>query len=92
MQKDDKQKELEIISKENIKHFVQELIKDDNINIKALPDYFEKNIYISVLTILMQIIKHSMEDLNIEFMGHRIKISMEPIEKNNGNQNNEKKQ
>lgn len=75
----EKQKKENLLSKQQIHDFVDELIKDENINIRFLPDHVEKQIYTNILIILMQIIQHSVEDLKVSFMGHEITMKMDPL-------------
>ena len=74
---DNKQKDL-TLSKEEIKRFVDELLLDKDINIGLLPDAIERALYENILTILMKLVQHSLDDLKISFMGHNLKISLEP--------------
>ena len=74
---DKKQPKLEL-SKEEINKFVAELLSDSDINVGLLPDSIERALYKNIFIILMKIIQRSLEDLNISFMGHDIKISLTP--------------
>jgi len=69
-----------LLSKQKIQQFVNKLLEDENVNIRYLPDVVEKQIYTNVLTIVMELLEHLVEDLNISFMGHNIKMSMDPTE------------
>lgn len=74
---DNKQKDL-TLSKDEIKRFVDDLLSDEDINIGLLPDAIEKPLYNNILIILMKLVQHSLDDLKISFMGHDLKISLEP--------------
>lgn len=78
---DIKQKEL-TLSKDEIKRFVDELLLDEDINIGLLPDAIEKPLYNNILIMVMKLVQHSLDNLEISFMGHDLKISLEaPTEK-----------
>ena len=44
-----------------------------------IPDYLEKRIYRNVAKIVIGLLKDSLENTNIELLGHKIAFSMEPI-------------
>lgn len=67
------------ISQENIKQFVDELLKDKNVNLKYLPDSFEKKLYTDILSIILAILENILEDISIKFLGHEIKLNFQPI-------------
>jgi hypothetical protein len=66
------------ISKEKIKDFVNNLLTDEDINIIYLPDIVERQIYINILTIILGIVNHSLDDINIKFLEHNLKMSFHP--------------
>ncbi len=67
------------ISREKIKDFVNNLLVDEDINIQYLPDVVEKQIYINMLTIIFSLINHSLNNLDIKFLEHNLKMSFYPI-------------
>ncbi len=67
------------LSKKKILEFVENLLKDKNINIGYLPDYVEKQLYLNIFTILMGIAEHSLKSIKIEVMGHQLDISITPV-------------
>lgn len=79
----EKQKDL-TLSKEEIKRFVDELLLDEDINIGLLPDAIEKPLYNNILIMVMKLVQHSLDNLEISFMNHDLKISLEaPTDKMN---------
>ncbi len=76
---DIKQKEL-TLSKDEIKRFVDELLLDEDINIGLLPDAIEKPLYNNILIMVLKLVQHSLDNLEISFMGHDLKISLEAPE------------
>lgn len=67
-------KPVSILSKDEIKHFVESLLTNDNVNIKYLPDSVERNLYVNVFTILMEILKETLTGVKIDMMGHKLKL------------------
>jgi hypothetical protein len=78
-------------TKQKLKNFVNNLLDDDDINIKYLPDFVEKELYINILTIIFGLIKHSLEEFNIKFLDYNIKVSVSSNESNIDLENKEKK-
>jgi len=71
------------ISKEKINEFVDELLKDENINIKYLPDYVEKQLYRNIFTIAVGVLDKILNTTELNMIGHQIKLSIEPQHKLN---------
>lgn len=66
------------ISKEKIELFVDNLLKNENINITIIPDSLEKKMYVNILTILLQLINESLKNIKITILDHTLSISMNP--------------
>jgi len=60
------------LSEEKINHFVKEILKDKNINIKYFPDFVEEKIYQNVFTILVNLLDHLVDTTSIKLLGHEI--------------------
>jgi hypothetical protein len=75
----EKDEERRLLSKHNLDDFVAKLIRDENINIAFLPDIVEKEIYVNTLSILLHLVEHVLTDTKVEFLGHEISISINPI-------------
>ena len=73
-----KAKELPRISNQNIEKFVATLLQNKSVNLQYLPDKAESKIYTNILIILLGVIQESLNDVNIEFMGHSIKMNIQP--------------
>lgn len=65
-------------SKERINVFVEELLNDENVNIKYLPDFVERQIYRNVFNLLINLLEHILNTINIQFMGHEVKLDLKP--------------
>lgn len=57
---------------------VEEILADPDANLYYLPDVAEKEIYTNVLKMLLNLLQKSFEHLDLNFIGHEIKISMTP--------------
>jgi len=66
------------ISEEKLKEFVEELLKDENINIAYLPDWVERQLYLNFLTILMGFIQKTTKTSAINMLGHQINFKISP--------------
>lgn len=76
------------ISDEAIDVFVKTLLTDPEINVHGLPDVVERVLYRKVLKIILGTLGHVADNAEIEFIGHKITIGIEPINSsNNGNDN-----
>lgn len=64
------------LSEDQIKIFVDELLKDQDVNISVLPDWAERRIYQNVFTILIGLLKKTVETSSLEFMGHKVGFEM----------------
>lgn len=74
-----KNESLTLVSKEKVKTFVDSLLTNENVNISMFPDAIEKQLYMNVLNILMEIMKETFKGVRVEIMGHEIKTYMQPI-------------
>ena len=70
------------ISNEAIDRFVQSLIDDPNTNIYGLPDRAEKLLYRNTLRLVLGSMEKIFDNTGIEFVGHRLKVTIQPIEQN----------
>ena len=75
-----KQKEQDNRSKLNVEEFVDDMLKDVDVNIKGLPDFIEKKIYTNVLTILIGILSKVLTTTSVEVLNHKIKFDIVPKE------------
>jgi len=66
------------ISKERVDAFVEELLNDENVNIKYLPDFVERQIYRNVFSLLINVLENMLNTTNVQFMGHTITFDLKP--------------
>lgn len=77
------------LSKEKINEFVEELLNDENINIKYLPDYVERQLYRNIFTIAIGVLEKLLNTTEINMIGHQVKLSMQPQVDKDTNNNEE---
>lgn len=65
------------ISEESVLNFVNKLLANKNIN-SILPDYFERKIYISLITKVLNIVLQFFQDFEINILNHTIKCTIRP--------------
>lgn len=70
--------DLKEISKSKINELVDEILKDENLNIKYLPDYVEKRIYRNVFTMVLGLMDHLVDTTSVNFFGHKLIFDLVP--------------
>ena len=76
-----KNNKLDIIEDElkvSVKSLVNELMKNDNINLDLIPDFVEKKIYENVLTLAISLLKETLEKTKITILNQDITFNIEP--------------
>lgn len=66
------------VSEENIKKFIDELLKNEDINMKYLPDSAEKELYVKMFLLFMNVLSESLKRTDINFLNHKIEIIVKP--------------
>jgi hypothetical protein len=69
------------VSEENIKKFIDELLKNEEINMRYLPDSAEKELYVKVFLLFMNVLSESLKKTDINFLNHKLEITIKPIKK-----------
>jgi len=64
------------LSKKRLKHFVETLIKDEDINIDYLPDFVERKIYENVFNLLINLLDETVGTTGIDVLGHRMEFNI----------------
>jgi hypothetical protein len=64
------------ISAEAIKEYVDQLIENEAVNIKYLPDFVERQIYHNVFNMLLNILDHVLNNSHIALFNHEIKFDI----------------
>lgn len=67
------------LSQKRIHEFVQNMLKDPNVNISYLPDWVEEKIYINVFMIMMGILDETLSSTSVRFLGHNMTFNFEPL-------------
>ena len=62
---------------ESIENYVNEMLKDDEIN-SIIPDYIEKKIYKNVFKLIIKVMKSFTQASKISFLGQEISIKIDP--------------
>lgn len=74
-----KKQELKInhnVSRKKIEDIVDKMLEDPNMNIKYLPDFAERQIYINIFTLLLGVVDNISDNVDINFMGHKIRLQV----------------
>ncbi len=72
-------KDLTEISKKRINKFVEKILDDENINIKYLPDFVERQIYRNVFNIFINLLDNLFDKTTVRFMGHKLTFDLQPL-------------
>lgn len=67
------------ISRKAIERFVDERMKDPNLNIYMLPDAIERPMLINSFHMSLSMLEKLTDVFNFEYLGHRIHVAIEPI-------------
>jgi len=67
------------LSIKRLNEYVEELLQNENINIKYLPDFAERQIYRNTFSILFKLFNKLFDTTSIKFMGHKMKLDIEPL-------------
>jgi len=70
-----KKSEEEII----LEKYINDILKNKNINNSLIPDTIERNLYINILKLIINHIKEITDTIRIEFIGHVLTIKMEKL-------------
>lgn len=68
--------ELTTVSKQKIEKIVDKMLEDENINIPYLPDFVERQLYVNVYTLLLNMLDSVADTTSIEILGHKIKMDL----------------
>ena len=64
------------VNKRAIRLFVDELLKDEELNILWLPDIFEAEIYEHVMTIVLAMLEDIFHSVDLTVLGMRARLSL----------------
>ena len=66
------------LSQEQINKYVEELLEDEETNIKYLPDFVERQIYRNVFRLSLKLVNRVLSTMSIEVVNHRLNMKMIP--------------
>lgn len=66
------------LSKIRIKHMVDEMLKDENVNIKFFPDWVERKIYINMFTLLLNALSRATDSTSLKILDHELTFDFKP--------------
>lgn len=75
------------LSQLRIEEMVEELLANQNINIKYFPDWVEKQLYRNVISLVMNLMDSVLDQTNIDFMGHQITFDLHPLSNDSNDSN-----
>lgn len=81
IQKDKKDIKINNINKLKIDEFIEELLKNENINLEYIPDSLEKKIYKNIFYIVFSLLIDITNNTKISLVGHEITIVIKPESK-----------
>ena len=64
----------------SIKKLVNHLLENDNINNTYIPDFIERKLYENVFTLLIGVLKDTLENANIKILNQNIGFKISPEE------------
>ena len=71
--------ELRLISEKNIDTYIKAILDNPDTNIRWMPDVVEKQIYKNIMKLVLNALETTVENSDIQFLGHRIKFVMDPV-------------
>lgn len=72
-------KNIKILSEKKINEYIENILKNPDTNISWLPDIVEKKIYKNIITLSLNVLETTIENSNIELLGHKINFVLDPI-------------
>ena len=67
------------ISTEAIKNYVDDLISNEDVNIRYLPDFVERQLYRNIFNIMLNILDHVLNNSKVSLFNHEIKFDVVPM-------------
>lgn len=71
-------KQLKELSKAKVDEFVEKLLTDEDVNIKYLPDFVERQLYKNVLNLVLNLLDNTFNTTSIKFLGHLLTFDIVP--------------
>lgn len=70
------------ISTKNIEIIVEKMLNDENVNIKYLPDFVERQLYKNMFKMILKLFDQITNNTSVNLLGHRLHVEMEPLPEN----------
>lgn len=67
------------LSNIKIDEYIDSLLKNENVNIKYIPDIAERQIYRNVFTMIVNIFDETLKQTSVKFLGHELTFDLKPI-------------
>lgn len=71
-----------VLSELKIEQMVDELLQNENVNIKYLPDFVEKAIYKNVLNLTINLLSTVLSNAHVQMLGHQVTFQLNPVVNN----------
>lgn len=69
---------IQMLSQEQINHYVEELLENEETNIRWLPDVVERKIYRNMFKLMIKLMNKVLNSMSFELVGHKLNINMIP--------------
>jgi hypothetical protein len=66
--------------KESVKSLVDEMLENNKINNSYIPDFIERKLYENVFTVIISLLKETLENTSIKLLNQNITLNIEPDE------------
>lgn len=67
------------VSTDALKVYIDQMLENQDLNIKYIPDFVEKQLYQNIFYLLLNLVDHIVETSQAQFLGHEIKFVLQPV-------------
>ena len=67
------------LSNIKIEEYIDSLLSNENVNVKYVPDIAERQIYINIFSLFINILDETLKTASVKCLGHEIKFDLKPI-------------
>jgi hypothetical protein len=67
---------VKLLSKKQVKIFVDNILKKESVNVGVIPDFVEKKIYQNIFNTLISLVDSVLENTKIIIMGHEVTLDL----------------
>lgn len=68
-----------ILSKMKIEEYINSLLNNENVNITYIPDIAEKQMYINIFSLIINILDETLKKTSVKFLGHELIFELKPV-------------